>query len=62
MSIWVFVTGITDEFIVGQDVLHTYDASVHLQCYTLQLEKVEVLLSMSQSSRLVVASNQMVPA
>lgn len=31
MSIWVFITGITNEFILGQDVLHTYDASVALQ-------------------------------
>ncbi|PNF25353.1 hypothetical protein B7P43_G10930 [Cryptotermes secundus] len=31
MSIWEFITGITDEFILRQDVLHTYDASVDLQ-------------------------------
>jgi hypothetical protein len=56
MSIWVFITGITDEFILGQDALHTYDASVDLWCYMLQLGEVEVSLSMSWPSCLVVAS------
>jgi hypothetical protein len=52
MSIWVFVTGITDKFILGQDVLHTYDASVDWRCYMLQLGEVEILLSLSWSSTL----------
>jgi len=30
LKIWVFVAEFTDEFIVGLDVLRTYDASVDL--------------------------------
>jgi hypothetical protein len=61
-SIWVFVAGITNELILGQDVLHTYDASVDLRRYTPQLGEVEALLLMSRSSILVVASEQVVSA
>jgi hypothetical protein len=42
LRIWVFVAEVTDEFILGLDVLWTYDVSVDLGCHLLQLDQEEV--------------------
>jgi hypothetical protein len=42
LKILVFVTNITNEFILGLDILHTYDASVGLGHQTLHLAEEEV--------------------
>ena len=41
-KIWVFVAEVTDVFILGLDVLRTYDASVDLGCCLLRLGQEEV--------------------
>ena len=35
LRIWVFVTDVTDEFILGLDFLRVYDASVDLERHLL---------------------------
>jgi hypothetical protein len=35
LKIWMFVTDVTDEFILGLDVLGAYDASVDLERHLL---------------------------
>jgi hypothetical protein len=44
LKVWVFVTDMTDEFILGLDILWTYDTSVVLGSHVLRLgqEKVPV--------------------
>jgi hypothetical protein len=44
LNIWVFVPVITNEFILGLDVLHAYDASVDLEYQMLHLTEEEVSL------------------
>jgi hypothetical protein len=61
LKIWVFVANITNEFILGLDILHAYDASVSLGHQTLRLAEQEVSLwelgAMPRASRLVVAKD-----
>jgi hypothetical protein len=40
----VFIAEVTDEFILGLDVLRAYDASVDLGCHLLRLGREEVML------------------
>jgi hypothetical protein len=44
MRIWVFVAEITDELILGLDVLRCYDASVDLGRHLIRLVREEVTL------------------
>jgi hypothetical protein len=37
LKIWIFITNITNEFILGLDILHAYDTSVDLGLQTLHL-------------------------
>jgi hypothetical protein len=66
MKIWVFIANIANEFILGLDMLHAYDASVDLERQTLRLAEEEVSLwspgAGPQPSSLVVAKNQVIPA
>jgi hypothetical protein len=66
LKIWVFVTNITNEFILGLDILRTYDASVDLGRQTLSLVEEEVSLwspgAGPRPSSLVVAKDQVIPA
>jgi hypothetical protein len=66
LKIWVFIANITDEFILGLDILCAYDASVDQGHQTLCLAEEEVSLWSpgvgSRPSSLVVAKNQVIPA
>jgi hypothetical protein len=66
LKILVFIVGITNEFILGLDILCAYDAAVDLGPQTLHLAEEEVLLGTSgagrQPSSLVVASDQVIPS
>jgi hypothetical protein len=66
LEIWVFVTDITDELILGLDILHTYDASLDLGRQMLRLGEEEVSLWSPhldpQPSCLVVGDDQVIPA
>jgi hypothetical protein len=42
LKIWVFVTNITNEFVLGLDILCAYDASVDLRCQKLHLAEEEI--------------------
>ena len=44
LRIWVFVAEITDEYILGLDVLRDYEASVVLEHQLLRLGQVEVMV------------------
>ena len=44
LRIWVFVAEVTDEFILGLDVLRAYNASVDPGCNLLRLGQEEVML------------------
>ena len=44
MRIWVFVEEITDEYVLGLDVLRDYDASVDIERHLLRLGQVELML------------------
>jgi predicted aspartyl protease len=44
LRIWVFVAEVTDEFILGLDVLRAYDASLDLGRHLLRLGQEEVTL------------------
>jgi hypothetical protein len=44
LKIWDFVADITNELILGLDILCAYDASVDIGCQTLHLAEEEVLL------------------
>jgi hypothetical protein len=35
LTTWVFVANITDEFVLGLDVMHAHDPSVDLRCHVL---------------------------
>jgi hypothetical protein len=63
---WVFVTNITSEFILGLDILRAYDASVELGRQMLCLAEEEVSLwspgAGLHPSSLVVAKVQVIPA
>jgi hypothetical protein len=63
---WVFVANITDELILGLDILRAYDASVDIGRQTLRLADEEVSLWRSgtgpRPSSLVVAKDHVIPA
>jgi hypothetical protein len=63
---WVFVANITDELILGLDILRAYDASVDIRRQTLRLAEEEVSLwspgAGPHTSSLVVAKDQVIPA
>jgi hypothetical protein len=59
LNIWEFVTNITNEFILGLDILRAYDASVDVGCQTLL---AWIPGEGSWSSSLVVANDQVIPA
>lgn len=44
LKIWGFVTSITNEFILGLNILHAYDASVDQGCQTLHVAEEQVSL------------------
>jgi hypothetical protein len=61
-----FVADITDELILGVDILHTYDASMDIGRQTLRLAKEQLLLWIpkkgARPSILVVAKDHVIPA
>jgi hypothetical protein len=63
---WVFVANITDELILGLDILRAYDAVVDIERQTLQLADEEVSLWSPRAgprpSSLVVANDHVIPA
>ncbi|XP_023702529.1 uncharacterized protein LOC111861847 [Cryptotermes secundus] len=63
---WVFVANITDELILGLDILRAYDASVDIGRQTLRLAEEEVSLwspgAGPRPSNLVVAKDHVIPA
>jgi hypothetical protein len=44
LKIWVFVANITNDFILGLDILRAYDASVDIGRQTLRLAEEEIPL------------------
>jgi hypothetical protein len=66
LKIWVFVANITNEFILGLDILRAYNASVDIGRHTLRLAEEEVSLwspgAGPRPSSLVVAKDQVIPA
>jgi hypothetical protein len=66
LKMWVFVTDITNEFILGLDILCAYNASVEIGRQTLSLAEEEVLLwspgAGPRPSSLVVAKDHVIPA
>jgi hypothetical protein len=66
LRILLFVTEITDEFILGLDVLRAYNVSVDVGHYLLRLGQEEVILwkpgVQTKSSRLSLVSDEMIPA
>jgi hypothetical protein len=42
LKIWVFVADVTDEFILGPDILRAYDESVDVGCHVLRLGTEEL--------------------
>jgi hypothetical protein len=66
LRIWVFVAEITDEFIIGLDVLRDYDASVDLERLLLRLGQEEVTLwkpgSQPKFARLSLVGDEVIPA
>ena len=66
LSIWVFVAEVTDEFILGLDVLRAYDASVDLGRHLLRLGQEEVTLwrpgAQPKSARLSLVGDEVIPA
>jgi hypothetical protein len=65
LKIWVFIANITNEFILGLDILSTYNAWVDLGRQMLCLAEEEVLLWSPevgpQPSSLVVTNDQVIP-
>jgi hypothetical protein len=65
LEIWVFVADLTDELILGLDILRAYDASVDLGSQMLRLGEEEVSLwspqTEPQPSRLIVVVDQVIP-
>jgi hypothetical protein len=66
LRIWVFVAEVTDEFILGLDVLRVYDASVDLGRHVLLLGQEEVTLlrpgAQPKSARLSMVGDEVIPA
>jgi hypothetical protein len=66
LKIWVFVADITNEFILGLDILRAYDASVDIGRQTLRLADEEVSVwspgAGPRSSSLIVEEDQIIPA
>jgi hypothetical protein len=65
MNIWVFIANITNEFILGLDILRAYNASVDIGLQTLRLaEEVVSLWSPGAGPRpsLVVTHSFMEPS
>jgi hypothetical protein len=66
LKIWVFVADITNELILGLNVLRDYDASVDIGRQTLRLAEQEVSLWSTgmrpRPSNMVAAKDQVVPA
>jgi hypothetical protein len=66
LKLRVFITSITNELILGLDIMSTYNGSVDLGCQMLNLAEENLLLWSSlvgpRPFILVVASDQMVPA
>jgi hypothetical protein len=66
LRIWVFVAEITDEFILGLDVLRAYNVSVDVGCHLLRLGQEEVTLwrpgAQPKSSRLSLDGDEVIPA
>ncbi|XP_023718761.1 uncharacterized protein LOC111870591 [Cryptotermes secundus] len=66
ITMWVFVANITDELILGLDILRAYDASVDIGRQTLRLAEEEVSLwspgAGPRPSNLVVAKDHVIPA
>jgi hypothetical protein len=66
LRMWVFVANITDELILGLDILRAYDAAVDIGRQTLQLADEEVSLwspgAGPRPSSLVVANDHVIPA
>jgi hypothetical protein len=66
LRIWVFVAEITDEFILGLDVLRAYNASVDVGRHLLRLGQEEITLwrpgAQPNSSRLSLVGAEVIPA
>jgi hypothetical protein len=66
LKIWIFVADIINEFILGLDILRTYDAYIDIRRQTLCLAEEEVSLWSPgvgpRPSSLVVARDQVIPA
>jgi hypothetical protein len=65
LKIWVFVAGLTNEFILGLDILRAYDASVDIGQQTLRLAEEVSLWSPGAEPRpssLIVDEDQVIPA
>jgi hypothetical protein len=66
VKIWVFVTNITNEFILGVDILRAYDAYVDIRRQMLRLAEEEVSLWSPgvgfHPSSLLVAKDHVIPA
>jgi hypothetical protein len=65
LKIWVFVADITNEFILGLDILCAYDATVDIGCQTLRLAEEVSLWSPGarpRPSKLTVEKDQVIPA
>jgi hypothetical protein len=65
LKMWVFVANITDELILGLDILRAYDASVETGRQTLRLADEEVSFwspgAGPRPSTLVVANDHVIP-
>jgi hypothetical protein len=66
LKMLVYITNITDDFILELEILRAYDACVYLGCQMLHLAEEEVSLCSPRvgprSSSLVLANDQMIPA
>jgi hypothetical protein len=66
LKIWVFVANITDELILGLDILSAYNASLDIGRQTLQLVEEEISLWSPEAgprpSSLVVVKDHVIPA
>jgi hypothetical protein len=65
LCIWLFITKITDQFILGLEILRAYDTVTDLKHSVLQMGQEEVLLWHShawpQPSLYMMASNDVIP-
>jgi hypothetical protein len=66
LRMWVFVADITDDLILGLNILCAYDASVDIGCQTLRLADEELSLwspgEGPRPSSLIVVKDHMIPA